>query len=104
MRKPCAVLLVDGRIDIADLKRRAAEARPYKDADGIEGRLRYHTGRGTFGPYETLTFEATARGKQHPKYLETKRALRDDWVTDVLKSEPDVLIDHLQRALRCRMP
>ena len=88
----------NGHLDIVRIEEDACDAKSFKNSDGIEGVLKLSGKR----PYRKLYFEATAKGRRHPKYLEMKRKLHDDWSTDVSGSEPDVWSDYVQRALRTK--
>ena len=90
----------DGSLDLEEIERLACAAKPFKDEDGIEGRLK---SSGKY-PYKKLYFVPTTKGKRHPKYLEIKHYLHDDWSTDVSDTAPESISDYLSRALRARMP
>jgi hypothetical protein len=82
---------------VEDVQRMAAEAKPFKNHEGIEGRFVIRGKR----PYERITFEPTAKGKRHPKYITAKEKMRDDWVTEI---DGDNWLDYIQRALRVTLP
>jgi len=77
----------------------ASKKRPYKDKDGVEGKLEL-TGK---WPYRKLYFNPTAKGKRHPKYLEIKAQLHDDHSTDVSDSAPETWVYHIEHALRRKL-
>ena len=87
-----------------ELEDRAAIAKPFKDKDGIEGRIEVHEIDAVY-PYahraRYVSFQPTARGKRTEAYRRVRRELRDDWSTDLKQSGPEVWADHIMRALRC---
>ncbi len=90
----------DGELDISAIEELACEQKPFKNKEGIEGRLKLEG----HWPYRKLWFVPTKLGRRHPEYLKTKHKLHDDWDTDLSQSDPEVWSEYIQKALRAKLP
>jgi len=87
-------------VDVRAIEDAAAQSRPFKDRQGIEGRIVVRESPyATMGPKRKVYFEPTAKGREHPAYRETRRKLGDHWDTDVSSSES--WGEYMMRAGRC---
>ena len=87
-------------LGLDEVERLASEAPPFKDDEGIEGRIVI---RPSYHSWERskLDFEPTAKGRRSEAYLDTKHKLRDDWSVDLRMSDPEKYQEYIWRALRC---
>ena len=96
-------------LSLSEMEDLAATKRPFKDPEGIEGRIEVDEYNAVY-PYahkvRTVYFRPTKKGQQSAAYQKRRREMGDDWSTFLRDnrgggSDSEVWAKYLSRALRC---